>query len=155
MSSVVEFPAGTTFWRKNGDDPWLRWPAEEEGRTVVQALSTWIDDNCPPGTDYELVENFGGEICAVHLRFPVEIAVPDPGARPSMPRVFSLVRLDDVSNVSGTGIVAQGVQMRDGAIAMRWCVPTLPATWNLFDSIEDVLLLNGHQGRTVVKWADE
>lgn len=84
-----------------------------------------------------------------------QLAEFDPYIPPAMPRVFSLVRYDDVSDVSGTGIVAQGIQARDGAIAMRWCVPTLPATWNLFDSIEDVLLLNGHSGRTVVKWADE
>lgn len=85
----------------------------------------------------------------------MDLAEFDPYFPPAMPRVFSLVRYDDVSDVSGTGIVAQGMQARDGTIAMRWCVPTLPATWNLFDTIEDVLLLNGHSGRTVVKWADD
>lgn len=84
----------------------------------------------------------------------IELATADPDVPPATPRVFHLVRYDDVSDVSGTGIVAQGCQFRDGHIALRWCVPTLPATWNLFDSIDDLLLLNGHQGRTVVKWVD-
>lgn len=84
----------------------------------------------------------------------LELAEADPEVAPAAPRVFHLVRYDDVSGVSGTGIVAQGMQARDGAIALRWCVPGMPASWNLYESLEDMLRVVGHQGRTVVKWAD-
>jgi hypothetical protein len=70
------------------------------------------------------------------------------------PRPFHLVRYDDVSDVSGTGIVAQGVQFRDGQIALQWCCPGLPTSVAIWASIEDILVVHGHQGRTVVKWAD-
>jgi hypothetical protein len=83
-----------------------------------------------------------------------ELAEVDHDHRPAGPRTFDLVRYHDMSGVSGEGIVAQGAQMRDGAIALRWCVPGKPSTWNLFDSIEDVVTLNGHNGLTVVRFHD-
>lgn len=79
---------------------------------------------------------------------------PPPLVEPAMPRVFSLVRYDDVSEVSGTGIVAQGVQYRDGQVSMQWCCPGLPSSVAVWGSIEDVLTIHGHRGRTVVKWGD-
>lgn len=82
------------------------------------------------------------------------IAAPDPGALPAEPRVFNLVRYDDVSGISGTGIVAQGVQFRDGQVAVQWCCPGLPRSCAVWDSLEDMLVIHGHRGRTVVKWAD-
>ena len=72
----------------------------------------------------------------------------------AMPRVFSVVRYDDVSGVSGTGIVAQGVQFRDGQVVLQWCCPGLPGSVAVWASIEDVLTIHGHRGRTVIKWAD-
>jgi hypothetical protein len=84
----------------------------------------------------------------------VELAEVDPDVPPVAGRLFHLVRYCDPSGVSGTGIVGNGVEMPDGAVALRWCVPTLPATWNLFESMADLLLLNGHKGQTVVKWVD-
>lgn len=35
-------------------------------------------------------------------------------------RRFRLIRHHDVSGVSGTGPVAEGVQFTDGAVALRW-----------------------------------
>lgn len=77
-----------------------------------------------------------------------------PVVGPALPRVFSLVRYDDVSEVSGTGIVAQGVQFRDGQVVLQWCCPGLPSSVAVWGSVEDVLTIHGHHGRTVVKWAD-
>lgn len=79
---------------------------------------------------------------------------PVPGRAPAEPRVFNLVRYDDVSGISGTGIVAQGVQFRDGQVAVQWCCPGLPRSCAVWDSLEDMLVIHGHRGRTVVKWAD-
>jgi hypothetical protein len=66
-----------------------------------------------------------------------------------------LVRYDDPSGVSGTGIVAQGVQFRDGQVAVQWCCPDLPRSCAVWESVEDMLRVHGHGGRTVIKWVDE
>lgn len=67
-------------------------------------------------------------------------------------RRFLLVRHFDPSGVSGTGIVAQGVEFADGAAALRW-TGTHPstATWS---SVEHIRVIHGHSGRTVVRWID-
>jgi hypothetical protein len=66
------------------------------------------------------------------------------------PRLFSLVRTDDVSGVSGTGRVADGVQWPDGTVTFRW--RTAKATTVMAASIEDVQEIHGHDGRTKVVW---
>ena len=68
------------------------------------------------------------------------------------PRLFALVRTDDVSGVSGTGRVADGVQWPDGTVTMRW--RTTKATTVGADCIEDVVEIHGHDGRTTVAWSD-
>lgn len=164
-------PYGAVFYRNCDGDVFLRWPELEPSAGALiswylQSLDGWIAENCPRGTTYDVTElrNVGGEVCVfdVRLELPdppapldgLELAEVDPDRPPAGARAFHLVRYDDVSGVSGTGIVANGAQMPDGTIALRWCVPDLPSTWNLFDSLEDLLRLNGHKGRTVVKWCD-
>lgn len=39
---------------------------------------------------------------------------------PTAPRTFVLNRHRDISGVSGTGLVAEGVVWSDGAVALRW-----------------------------------
>lgn len=65
-------------------------------------------------------------------------------------RVFRLQRDDDVSGVSGTGVVAQGVEFDDKTVVMRWLSDT--ATTTLYDSIRHVEKIHGHGGRTRVIW---
>lgn len=67
-------------------------------------------------------------------------------------RRFNLVRHEDETGVSGTGIVAQGVQFPGGKIVMRWTTDTSSTTF--FDSIEDVEAVHGHDGKTEVIWVD-
>lgn len=67
-------------------------------------------------------------------------------------RRFNLVRNEDVSGVSGTGIVAEGVEFHDGQVAVSWfgrhhCVSIWP-------NIEDVVAIHGHEGRTIIVWLD-
>jgi hypothetical protein len=67
-------------------------------------------------------------------------------------RRFRLVRFVDVSGVSGTGVVAEGVQFDDGQVAVSWfgkhhCVSVWP-------SVEDVEAIHGHEGATVIEWED-
>lgn len=67
-------------------------------------------------------------------------------------RRFVLRRDEDFTGTSGTGIVVEGIQFWDGTIAMRWRSDTASTT--IFDSIEDVEKIHGHEGRTRVCWID-
>lgn len=61
---------------------------------------------------------------------------------------FDLVRSEDVTGSSGTGIVAHGCIFDDGTVAMRWL--TACRSTALYDSIEDVETIHGHNGATVI-----
>ena len=67
--------------------------------------------------------------------------------------MFELHRTDDPSGVSGTGLVAEGIQFGDRRVAMRWRSPF--ASTVVYDSIEDVEYVHGHGGTTKVVWLDE
>jgi hypothetical protein len=68
-------------------------------------------------------------------------------------RCFVLLRTEDVSGVSGTGVVAEGVEFLDGKVALRWCVGEWRSTV-VWDSIDGVEAVHGHDGRTEVLWLD-
>lgn len=68
-------------------------------------------------------------------------------------RTFILYRVVDVSGVSGTGVVAEGVQFSDGVCVCRWTTDT--ATTTVYDSIEDVQAIHGHDGATRIIFEDE
>jgi hypothetical protein len=68
------------------------------------------------------------------------------------PRRFMLRRRRDVSGVTGTGRVADGVVFADGAVALRWR-GTYPAT-AVWPGIAGVIAVHGHGGATVVEWID-
>jgi hypothetical protein len=68
-------------------------------------------------------------------------------------RRFTLHRDEDVSGVSGTGVIVEGIEFTDGAVAYRW-----RGTWRTTttaDSIETVERIHGHDGKTRVVWLDE
>lgn len=67
-------------------------------------------------------------------------------------RAFKLVRSVDVSGVSGTGVVAEGIEFRDGSVALHW-LGDIPTT-ELLDSVGDVLKIHGHGGATVIAWEE-
>jgi hypothetical protein len=67
-------------------------------------------------------------------------------------RMFELVRHHDVSGVSGTGIVAEGVVWTDGAVALRW-YGEHPST-EVWSSLDDMLAVHGHEGETIVHFLD-
>jgi hypothetical protein len=67
-------------------------------------------------------------------------------------RRFILRRHEDVSGISGTGVVAEGVEFLSGMVALNWfgshsCV-------NVYSSMRTVEELHGHQGATQVEWLD-
>lgn len=65
-------------------------------------------------------------------------------------RAFYLYRQEDVSGVSGTGIVAVGVVLPSGHAVMEWCSrwPTV----TVFQTIDQVERIHGHGGRTSIGW---
>lgn len=65
-------------------------------------------------------------------------------------RMFVLERLEDVSGISGTGTVAEGVEFSDGRAAVRWLGAT--SSTELWDNIAAVEAIHGHGGKTVVQW---
>jgi len=65
-------------------------------------------------------------------------------------RVFRLIRTEDVSGVSGTGIVADGVVFPDGVTVLRW--RTVGGSTAIYDSVESVERIHGHDGSTRLVW---
>jgi hypothetical protein len=71
--------------------------------------------------------------------------------KPSIRR-FHFVRSEDVSGVSGTGIVAEGVEFTDGSIVVRWLSHT--ASFGTFSNLKTFLAVHGHNGAGTVEWVD-
>lgn len=75
---------------------------------------------------------------------------------PKVPRPFELHRREDISGNTGPGVVADGCLFPDGSAAMRWRPGVVGvSTWQLYDNIDALQKLHGHEGRTVVKFPDE
>lgn len=69
------------------------------------------------------------------------------------PRLFRLDRDTDITGVSGTGTVADGVVWPDGTVSIRWCGPRPSVVfWN---SLENAKHVHGHAGATRFVFLDE
>lgn len=69
-------------------------------------------------------------------------------------RRFTLVRHDDVTGVSGMGVVADGVRFPDGVVALRWR-GGWPTSVVFHDrGMDAVVAVHGHGGSTEVVWLD-
>ena len=66
---------------------------------------------------------------------------------------FYLKRNSDVSGVSGIGNIAEGCLFDTGKVALTW-LSELPCV-TVYDSIDIMVRVHGHDGRTTVKWIDE
>ena len=67
-------------------------------------------------------------------------------------RRFFLARDVDISGVSGTGVIAEGVRWTDGSAVIHW-LGVWPTT-TLHQSIESVEAIHGHDGATRIEWVD-
>lgn len=67
-------------------------------------------------------------------------------------RRFILVRHVDISGVSGTGIVAEGIEWTDGTVTLHW-LGDRPST-TVWNSIDDVDAIHGHSGLTELQFID-
>lgn len=68
-------------------------------------------------------------------------------------RRFVLVRIVDETGVSGTGVVAWGTCFPDGVSVLRW--NTERSSTAVYQNIEDLQEIHGHNGKTKVLWIDE
>jgi hypothetical protein len=66
-------------------------------------------------------------------------------------KVFVLDRDEDTTGISGTGIVAEGVQFADGRIVMRWLTNHAHSIV-IHNSLDELLAIHGHEGRTKLRW---
>jgi len=69
-------------------------------------------------------------------------------------RRFYLIRHEDSDpdQISGTGVIAEGVIFEDGMVAMRW--KTRWKSTAIYDNIKDLLAIHGHSGKTELKFID-
>lgn len=67
-------------------------------------------------------------------------------------RRFMLKRNEDETGISGTGYVAEGVEFFDGTCVLKWKTDT--SSLNTYNSVEDLISIHGHGGRTVIEWVD-
>ncbi len=63
---------------------------------------------------------------------------------------FTLQRDADISGISGTGTVAEGVQFTDGTVVLRW--RGTHASTVVWSSLASAVAVHGHNGATWVAW---
>ena len=63
-------------------------------------------------------------------------------------RVFELMRDEDLSGVSGIGLVAVGVVFPSGKVVLEWLGSR--STFGIYDDLADVERIHGHGGKTRV-----
>jgi len=66
-------------------------------------------------------------------------------------QLFRLVRDKDISGVSGTGIVAEGVEFGDGTAVIHWVSGDVHST-SVYPGIMAVAAIHGHGGATRIVW---
>ena len=59
-------------------------------------------------------------------------------------RSFTMERAFDVSGVSGTGIVLEGVQFSTGVVVIHWLTPPPRGSISMFDSLDQFLSIHVH-----------
>lgn len=63
---------------------------------------------------------------------------------------FTLNRSEDVSGISGTGRVAEGIVFHDSKVALSWFGDY--HTIEILQSIDEVTAIHGHNGKTRIVW---
>ena len=68
-------------------------------------------------------------------------------------RLFKLRRIVDASGVSGTGVIAEGVEFSHGEVVLSWL--TTHRSIGVYPNVKEMVNIHGHEGKTVVEWVDE
>jgi len=67
-----------------------------------------------------------------------------------MIKPFYLDRIVDETGISGTGVIAEGVQFSNGKCAMCWLTKNFSI--GIYDDVETLIAIHGHDGKTVLRW---
>lgn len=71
------------------------------------------------------------------------------------PKRFSLIRKNDVSGVSGTGLVVDGVIFVDGKTVVNWRSDTPSiCIYNTFDEFKKIHIDSHPKNRSKIVWYD-
>lgn len=68
-------------------------------------------------------------------------------------RTFHLHRTEDVSGVSGVGIIAEGTLYTNTKVVISWL--TVHKSMAIYDSLAEMEAIHGHDARTKIVWDDE
>lgn len=67
-------------------------------------------------------------------------------------RLFELRRIEDESGISGVGVIAQGVEFENKKCALSWL--TAHTSIAIYDDVETLMLIHGHNGKTIIEWIE-
>jgi hypothetical protein len=67
-------------------------------------------------------------------------------------RRFHFVRTDDVSGISGTGVVGEGVELSNGKVVHSWI--SNMGTVSVYDNMKTFVAVHGHEGKGSIEWLD-
>ncbi len=68
-------------------------------------------------------------------------------------RRFRLRRLEDETGISGVGVVAEGVIFSNGKCVMCWTTELVSIA--IYDNVQTLEAIHGHDGKTVIEFIDE
>ena len=68
---------------------------------------------------------------------------------------FVLDREVDETGVSGTGVVAEGVEFSDGVVCLRWTSEWPSSVVHYDRGMDSVIHVHGHNGKTRIRCLDE
>lgn len=69
-------------------------------------------------------------------------------------RRFQLRRLEDETGISGSGIVAEGVEFTSGICVIAW-LTEIRSISAIYENISTLMKLHGHNGKTIIEFFDE
>lgn len=81
---------------------------------------------------------------------------PVPAEAPKNPthmRRFHFLRVEDESGVSGTGVVAEGIEFTNGKVVINWL--TKHRSMAIYENIKEAEAIHGHGGKTKLVYHDE
>lgn len=67
-------------------------------------------------------------------------------------KTFYLLRHEDMSGLSGTGVVAVGAIFPNGRIVFQWT--TYRSSMEIYDSVDNLVEIHGHNGKTEIIYGD-
>lgn len=139
-------------WRHN-DVTWICLSEAGEGTWAeiqwcapFQVFTPQTDDGAAVAA-----QSMGGSLPPDASSSPAGPGPDKTGGQPG-PASFQMIRHRDVTGVSGTGLIGEGTQFRDGTTVFRW-YGEHPST-SVWPSVDELVAVHGHQGATELRWLD-